>query len=108
MLMIWAIAIMANKGVGALKEHRLLEMDLVPVSEGTRILPEDAREYAQQIQSLPDAEQRFLLPHSLLSALHRFRATQNIQQDRNRHPHVANARQQRSEDSILNDLAVNG
>ena len=78
-LMIWAVAIMAYKGVIAVREHRLLEMDLVPVSEGTRILPEDAREYARQIQSLPVAEQRLLLPRSLLAALHRFRATQNIQ-----------------------------
>ncbi len=78
-LMIWAVAIMAYKGVIALKEHRLLETDLVPVSEGTRILPEDAREYARQIQSLPADEQGFLLPRSLLAALHRFRATQNIQ-----------------------------
>ena len=78
-LMIWAVAIMAYKGVIAVKEHRLLETDLVPVSEGTRILPEDAREYARQIQSLPADEQRFLLPRALLAALHRFRATQNIQ-----------------------------
>jgi len=61
------------------REHRLLEMDLVPVDEATKILPEDAREYARQIQSLPDDEQRLLLPRSLLSALHRFRATRNIQ-----------------------------
>ncbi len=78
-LMIWAVAIMTYKGVIAVKEHRLLETDLVPVSEGTRILPEDAREYARQIQSLPADEQRFLLPRALLAALHRFRATQNIQ-----------------------------
>ncbi len=78
-LMIWAIAIMAYKGVIAVKENRLLETDLVPVSEGTRILPEDAREYARQIQSLPAGEQSFLLPRSLLAALHRFRATGNIQ-----------------------------
>ena len=69
-LMIWAVAIMTYKGVIAVKEHRLLETDLVPVSEGTRILPEDAREYARQIQSLPADEQRFLLPRALLAALH--------------------------------------
>lgn len=78
-LMLWAIAIMVYKGVIAAREYRLLEMDLIPVSEGTKILPEDAREYARQIQSLPESEQRLLLPRSLLSALHRFRATRNIQ-----------------------------
>jgi len=78
-LMLWAMAIMAYKGVIAVREHRLLEVDLVPVGEGSRILPEDVREYARQVQSLPAAEQRLLLPRSLLSALHRFSATRNIQ-----------------------------
>jgi len=78
-LMIWAMAIMAYKGVLVSREHQLLEMDLVPVGEGTKILPEDAREYARQIQSLPEGDQRLLLSRSLLSALQRFRATQNIQ-----------------------------
>ncbi len=78
-LMMWAMAIMAYKGIAAMREQRLLHLDLVPLSEGTRILPEDAREYARQIQSLPETEQRRLLPRSLLSALHRFRATRNIQ-----------------------------
>jgi biopolymer transport protein ExbB/TolQ len=78
-LMLWAMAIMAYKGVEAARERRLLQMDLVPVSEGTKILPEDAREYARQIQSLPESDQRLLLPRSLLSALARFRATRNIQ-----------------------------
>ena len=78
-LMLWAMAIMAYKGVASLRESRLLRMELVPVDEGTRILPEDAREYARQIQTLPESAQRSLLPRSLLTALHRFRATSNIQ-----------------------------
>ncbi|MDX1389265.1 MAG: MotA/TolQ/ExbB proton channel family protein, partial [Acidobacteriota bacterium] len=59
--------------------RRLLEEELVPLREGTRILPEDAREYARQIQGLPGATQRQLLPRAVLAALQRFRATQNIQ-----------------------------
>jgi biopolymer transport protein ExbB/TolQ len=78
-LMLWAMAIMAYKGVVASREHKLLQMELVPVAEGTKILPEDAREYARQIQSLPESEQRLLLPRCLLSALARFNATRNIQ-----------------------------
>ncbi len=78
-LALWAMAIMAYKGVVAAREHRLLRMDLVPRAEGTRILPEDAREYARQIQTLPESAQTLLLPRSLLQALHRFRATRNIQ-----------------------------
>ncbi len=78
-LMLWAMAIMSYKAMEAAREKKLLEMDLVPVAEGTKILPEDAREYARQIQSLPDSEQRLLLPRALLAALGRFGATRNIQ-----------------------------
>jgi len=78
-LMLWAMAIMAYKGVVAARENKLLQTELVPLAEGTKILPEDAREYARPIQALPDAQQRFLLPRCLLSALARFGATRNIQ-----------------------------
>jgi biopolymer transport protein ExbB/TolQ len=37
------------------------------------------REYARPIQTLPPEQQRLLLPRSLLSGLHRFGATRNIQ-----------------------------
>jgi len=78
-LMLWAFSIMAYKGVASARHRKLLQQELVPLSEGTRILPEDAREYARQIQSLPAAEQRSLLPRTLLTALHRFTATRSIQ-----------------------------
>ena len=78
-LALWALAIMALKGSQAAKERRLLQEDLVPVAEGTKILPEDAREYARQIQALPDSDQRALLPRALMAALNRFAATRNIQ-----------------------------
>ncbi len=78
-LMLWAMAIMTYKGVTTSRENKLLERNLVPLSEGTKILPEDAREYARQIESLPTTDQRLLLPRSILAALHRFTATRNIQ-----------------------------
>jgi biopolymer transport protein ExbB/TolQ len=78
-LMFWALAILGFKGATAIKERKLLELELVPVAEGTKILPEDAREYARQIQSLPPSTRQLLLPRSILSALHRFGATRNIQ-----------------------------
>jgi len=78
-LMAWALAIMGYKGVVAIRERKLLEMELIPVAPGTRILPDDVREYARPIQALTPAHQRLLLPRSLLSALHRFGATRNIQ-----------------------------
>ncbi len=78
-LMLWAIAIMAFKGFATLAEARLLGEEMVPVPEGMKILPEDAREYARQLEALPASRQRSLLPRALLSALHRFGATRNIQ-----------------------------
>jgi biopolymer transport protein ExbB/TolQ len=78
-LMFWALAVMGYKTVNILNERKLLEVDLVPVAEGMRILPEDTREFARQVQQLPSENQRMLLPRALLSALQRFGSTRNIQ-----------------------------
>jgi len=78
-LMLWAFSIMGYKSVNTSSDRRLLDEELVPLAEGTRILPEDAREYARQIQALPSTRQRALLPRALLTALHRFTATRSIQ-----------------------------
>jgi biopolymer transport protein ExbB/TolQ len=78
-LCLWALCIMGAKWHGSVRERRLLESDLVPLAPGARILPEDAREYARQLQALPADEQRLLLPRTSLAALDRFRATRSIQ-----------------------------
>jgi biopolymer transport protein ExbB/TolQ len=78
-LMIWALAIMAYKGAASVRERKLLQMELVPLAGGMKILPEDTREYARHVQALPETEQGFLLPRALLTALHRFQSTHSIQ-----------------------------
>jgi biopolymer transport protein ExbB/TolQ len=78
-LMFWALAIMGYKTVKIVGERSLLEEDLVPVAEGMRILPEDTREFARQVQQLPENQQQMLLPRALLNALRRFNTTRNIQ-----------------------------
>ena len=78
-LMFWALAIMGYKSVRLSGERRLLEVDLVPVAEGMRILPEDTREFARQVQALPEDRQQMLLPRALLNALRRFSSTRSIQ-----------------------------
>ena len=78
-LCLWALFIMGAKWRTSTRERGVLESDLVPVAPGARILPEDAREYARQVQALPDTERRLLLPRTALAALSRFRATRSIQ-----------------------------
>lgn len=78
-LMFWALAIMSYKAVLILDERKLLDVDLVPVAEGMRILPEDTREFARQVEALPEKSQLMLLPRALLGALRRFSSTGNIQ-----------------------------
>lgn len=78
-LMFWALAIMAYKGVVTIRQRTLLQLDLIPLAEGVRILPEDTRELSRQIQALPPHQGSALLPRALLAALHRFSTTRNIQ-----------------------------
>ena len=78
-LMLWAMAIMAYKSRRSLRERDLLQQKLIQVEEGTRILPEDARQLARPIQALPEEQQGFLLPRLLTSALQRFTSTRSIE-----------------------------
>ncbi|MGV6807335.1 MAG: MotA/TolQ/ExbB proton channel family protein [bacterium] len=78
-LMVWVIAIMGYKARRTLNERKLLGHSLVSVSEGSRVLPEDARLMMRPIQSLGQQEQSFLLPRALMAALQRFASTRNIQ-----------------------------
>lgn len=78
-LMFWALAIMTYKAREIIQERNLLEVDLIPIAEGMRILPEDTREFARQVEALPGDRQRMLLPRALINALRRFNSTRNIQ-----------------------------
>ncbi len=78
-LMLWAGAIMAYKARRALRERQLLSQPLLLVSEGSRILPGDARQLSRPLEALPEDQQDFLLPRALLSGLQRFSSTRNIQ-----------------------------
>ena len=78
-LMLWAIAMMGYKGRSAMRERALFQGDIVKVTEGISILPEDTREYTRPIQALPEESQARLLPRALMSALQRFASTHNVQ-----------------------------
>jgi biopolymer transport protein ExbB/TolQ len=78
-LMLWALAIITLKWRSQSLERRTLQADLLRLPEGMKILPEDTREYARQVENL-DAEQRNLLvPRAILAALARFGATRSVQ-----------------------------
>jgi hypothetical protein len=70
-LMFWALAIMGYKAVRLGKERQLLEVDLVPVAEGMRILPEDTRDFARQVQALPEDRQQMRCGGSIPPAIFR-------------------------------------
>ncbi len=78
-LMLWAMSLMGYKAMHTVRERRVLQLDLIQITPGTSILPEDTREYSRPIQALPEDQQGYLLPRAMLTALHRFRSTRNIQ-----------------------------
>lgn len=78
-LMCWALAILGQKGRHLVREKDLLQRDLIPIAAGESILPEDARDYARAVETLPASEQDSLYPRALLAALRRFRVTRSIQ-----------------------------
>lgn len=78
-LMFWAFAIMGYKAVVAVRERTLLERELLVVRDGVKILPDDTREYARVLQSMPDNLRHMFLPRVLLSSLERFGSTRNVQ-----------------------------
>ena len=78
-LLFWALAIMGYKGAATLRHRSLLGLDLIPLAEGVRILPEDALAFSRRIEALPPGQRESLLPRTLLAALHRFGSTRNIQ-----------------------------
>ena len=78
-LMLWAIAILGYKGLATFRQQKLLEYDLLRLPENLPIGPEDTRDLAGRVQSLPVREQDYLLPRALLTAIERFGATRNVQ-----------------------------
>lgn len=78
-LAFWALAIMGYKTRTSLKEKQMLDMPLISIAEGTRILPDDAGQLSRPLQSLPEEQQSFLLPRALQTALARFQVTSSVQ-----------------------------
>jgi biopolymer transport protein ExbB/TolQ len=78
-LMFWALSIMGYKTRTSTRESAMLDMPLVSVAEGTRILPDDAGQLMRPLQSLPDQQKGLLLVRALRTALSRFQVTSSVQ-----------------------------
>jgi biopolymer transport protein ExbB/TolQ len=78
-LLLWALAILAYKGIHQSREREVLDNGVLKLQEGLKILPEDTREYARQIDALPAEQRQMLVPRALSAALARFGATRNVQ-----------------------------
>ena len=50
---VWAMLIIGYKALLVRRERKLLERELIHVPEGIKVLPEDAKDYARQLEGLP-------------------------------------------------------
>ena len=75
----WALAILATKARAVNADRRCLGGDVLNLTEGRRVLPEDARDLSRAIEALPADSRYALLPRALVVALHRFDSSRNIQ-----------------------------
>jgi biopolymer transport protein ExbB/TolQ len=81
-LWLWATVILTYKLVEVGRERSLLRHDFIGVRQGERIIPEDALDRYKDLKTAVEAEPRWrdrLLPDFLLAALHRFQATNSVQ-----------------------------
>jgi biopolymer transport protein ExbB/TolQ len=56
----------------------MLDHELIHVPEGIKVLPEDAKDYARQIEALPAEDRKMLVVRGLQRTLDRFAATRSI------------------------------
>jgi len=78
-LTVWAGFILGFRWWIVARERALLETEFIGVKGGHIIFPDDVREYSRQIEQLPEAQQRKLLPRALRVVLNRFGATRSVQ-----------------------------
>lgn len=106
-LMLWAIAILAFKGIAAWRQRLQLDDDLLQLPSGLPIGPEDTRELSTRLEELPPGQRNFLLPRALRSGISRFAATRNVQDSATAVRDVCNSEGERleSELSIIRYIA---
>ncbi len=79
---VWGMIFLAFKMRQISRERKLLKQDFIRVQAGERIIPDDALDRYKELRTALEREpswQDRLLPECLLAALHRFHATNSIQ-----------------------------
>ncbi len=74
----WAVLIIGYKAFLVRRERQMLERELIHVPEGIKLLPEDAKDYARQLEALPPEDQSRLVVRAMQRTLDRFAATRSI------------------------------
>jgi biopolymer transport protein ExbB/TolQ len=75
---VWAMLIIGYKALLVRRERKLLDRELIHVPEGIKVLPEDAKDYARQLDALPDEDKGKLVVRALQRTLDRFAGTRSI------------------------------
>jgi biopolymer transport protein ExbB/TolQ len=75
---LWAMLIIGYKALLVRRDRKMLDRDLIHVPEGIKVLPEDAKDYARQLEQLPQEDKGMLVVRALQRTLDRFSATRSI------------------------------
>lgn len=75
---VWALLILGYKAVLVRRERKLLELELIHVPEGIKVLPEDAKDYSRQLEAVPPQQKTSLVVRALQRTLDRFASTRSI------------------------------
>jgi biopolymer transport protein ExbB/TolQ len=95
---IWGMIVLGYKLGHITRERRLFDYDFIRLQSGERIIPEDALDRYKELKTAVEREPKWrerLLPECMLAALHRFHATNSVQD-------AANAVRERAE--LANDM----
>jgi biopolymer transport protein ExbB/TolQ len=72
------LVIIGYKALLVRRDRKMLDRDLIHVPEGIKVLPEDAKDYARQLEQLPQEDKGMLVVRALQRTLDRFSATRSI------------------------------
>lgn len=75
---VWALLILGYKAILVRRERQLLELELIHVPEGIKVLPEDAKDYSRQLEAVPPQHKGALVVRALQRTLDRFSSTRSI------------------------------